>query len=199
VYALLAPYFSRLHSCFAQAHAVWASDIAPRFGRATKRTRANVIHDLTLDEVARIFDAIPGALPLEAQGRRLLRLTVAGGDHIVLQFKKLSGKMLPSNIKTQGTMAFYDEQRDLPGLPASVRLTLGYTVTKLGLFGGVFCVNTDGEQVRWSFEVPTPAVAAATPLRTSKHPGKSRVRAKPDATRKRGVKAPPKTSGDTET
>lgn len=156
----------------------------------TPRMRANVIHDLMIDEARTRFDGVPGTKLIESNARKMLWVApVAIDSPVLLQFKKLSEKSVPRNYPTQTALRF-DDQDSLPGIASTARVTIGYHLDNLGTeLLEVLAVCMNGKLPAWSYALAPTPTAAILPL----HPRKTGAsRLKP----KDGILVPFRPTGD---
>src|SRR5690349_20284311 len=77
----------------------------------TKRSRANIIHDLIRKASRRLFDEVRGVRQLDARGLYVLNFS----DDLIVRFKKFDATLCSSGIPTQQSLLFL-EQRELEGI-----------------------------------------------------------------------------------
>ncbi|MGO9246598.1 MAG: hypothetical protein ACLQDC_17720 [Verrucomicrobiia bacterium] len=76
---------------------------------------------------------------------------------VVIQFKKLNPKLLPSNYPTQLALAFDKQEtvNGLPGIPPTLpRLTVGYVPNRDSTgIAGIFVTYCVGENLKWYMDI----------------------------------------------
>jgi hypothetical protein len=120
---LLRPIASSLRASVEDAFTHYKERVAPVLpGLVTPTTRANVMHDLIVDQLRlRWPDHV-----FEAGKRWLLRIA----SDVVMQVKKLDEDRLPCNYPTRKAVTFA-RQEFLAEMPPATRLTLGYRLNDL--------------------------------------------------------------------
>lgn len=120
------------------------------------RSRACLVHDFI---VRRAIAALAG----EDSVRVLRRDETAKfifGDTVALRFKKASDNGLGSNIRTQATLDFVQQQMVLPGVPNAHKVEVVYVLNALQTqIDEVLVTARDGDSRLWSYPI-TPARTA---------------------------------------
>lgn len=116
----------------------------------TPRSRANIVHDLSVDHAKRLLYGIPGVRIEERKGLVLFVLR----ELVVIRIKKLGSDMKSCNIPTQQVIKFL-EQEELPAMPAfAVHLQAGYQLNSLQTkINGLFITWPNGEKIRKYWEL----------------------------------------------
>lgn len=182
---LLSPFEPVFVASIVDAYATWTAKTAPTITDPTKRSRATVLHDLIMANVARALDTVPGVSVL--RGRRvLLRVCLAGHPAVIVQFKKLNGERRPRNYPTR-TALLFDRQEPLAEIPPDTRLTVGYRLNKHGTaILDIHTVCMSGRGIAWLYEIMPAAPATLTlPIARPATPAR-RVRPTAAAASKRG-------------
>lgn len=170
VRSALAPHESRLYAVVENAFRRWLADGVRLVANPTARMRANVIHDLMIEEARVRFDGVPGVDLIEANARKMLILAPGAiANPLLVQFKKLTEKNTPTNYPTQTAMRF-DLQQPLPGIAQTGRVTIGYHLDSLGTeLLSVLAVYMNGTAPAWSYPLEK-STATVLPMRPAKSP-----------------------------
>lgn len=84
---------------------------------------------------------------------------------VALRFKKANESGVGSNIKTQATLGFVEQQQELPGIPGVHKVEMVYVLNRLQTkIDQVLVVARDGDHCLWSYEVTTDGGAAIVPM-----------------------------------
>lgn len=137
----------------------------------TKRGRANVVHDLSVDFLIKEFDDDRNVRISEKSGLHLFVFN----DMVALRLKKLDEEKKSSNIPTQ--QAFdYINQCELPTIPKALHLECGYILNSLETeIEGVFLTCPEGDRIAWFIELENPGIAHILRLSASTMPGQTGV------------------------
>lgn len=111
---------------------------------------------------------------------------------VVLRFKKADDSGMGSNIQTQATLKFVDQEQQLPGMPDVHKVELVYMLNRLqSRIEEVAVVARDGNVCLWSYAL-TPAESAAViplPLTNALEPARVKVKVKDvDTDQKKGLR-----------
>ena len=170
------PYENDLVQVIHEAWRRW-STLAPQFAKPTPRMRANVVHDLMVEEARKRFRNLPDVDVVDPPPRFLLRFE----GRILVHFKKLDRRLRSHNYPTQLALAF-GQQYQLPGIPDGTRITVGYLLDELCTeVNSVHAVLRKGNEIAWSYQLSTDALADRTDVLLLDHPavpGARRIRAK---------------------
>src|SRR5260221_1512051 len=96
-------------------------------GRASRRSRASLVHDLIVDGARRLFAGRAGVRIDEGRGF----LALGFGERVAVRVKKLNGAMRPSHMPTEQAHSFA-HQLSLFGEDAT-NLIAGYQLDPLGV------------------------------------------------------------------
>jgi hypothetical protein len=81
-------------------------------------------------------------------------------DQVVLRFKKADDRGLGSNIPTQASLEFTEQQYELPGMPGVHKIEVVYGLNRLQTqIDRVVVVARDGDVLLWEYAV-APATTA---------------------------------------
>jgi hypothetical protein len=150
---LLAPHLNDLAECIFEGWNRWndlAASNASLSYPLTSRSRATYVNDHMWNAVKTKFASAQDVQVVEtASGLRTLLIS----DRLTLRFKKLDGRLRPSNIPTR-QQEIFESQLTLDGLPEVTRLTIGYILnrvqTEIDKIAIVLRVN---KALIWSFMV----------------------------------------------
>lgn len=159
--------------------------MARRFAQPSARFRSNSIHELMVDEMRKIA----GESIFSSGGRSVLR----ADNDLVVQFKKIDSQGRTKNIKTTASDGWNTQQLGLPGIPDTMRVTLGYRLNRLNTeVIDVSMVARDGDQIIWRENMssnldmfaaePIAAATATTAVKATK-----KLSAKSEAVAARGA------------
>jgi hypothetical protein len=86
-------------------------------------------------------------------------------DKVALRFKKANDNGLGSNILTQATLGFVDQQQELPGLPDVHKVEVVYVLNRLQTrIEQVQVAARDGDTCLWSYDIAPDTSAKVIPL-----------------------------------
>jgi hypothetical protein len=149
---LLEPYFTAIKEAIMAGFKYYHRRYADESHRHHARSRANLVNDHIVDFANRNLAKFPGVKHLSVFGRKLFQVH----DEILLHFKKLDRRKLPSNYPTLFALDFMKQkQLELPGLPATLpRLIAGFVPSKdWARVEGVFITCPDGDKVAWYLDL----------------------------------------------
>jgi len=110
---LLEPYFTAIKEAIQAGFTYYHRRYADESHRHHARTRATLINDHIVDFANRNLARFPGVKHLSMFGRKLFQVD----DQLLLHFKKLDRRRLPSNYPTLFALDFIKQkQLELPGL-----------------------------------------------------------------------------------
>ncbi|MBK8133657.1 MAG: hypothetical protein IPK48_13485 [Gammaproteobacteria bacterium] len=125
------------------------------------RSRACLVYDFIVQRATAAFT--------DDQAVRVLRRDETAKfvftDSVVLRFKKANDKGLGSNIQTQATLGFVDQQYELPGLPNVHKVEVVYVLNRLQTqIKQVLVAARDGNVCLWNYVLAHEATAEIIPL-----------------------------------
>jgi hypothetical protein len=161
VRAALAPFETALYEAF---HAAWQDWHDLALGGKLKfvaRSRACLVYDFL---VQRIMAALSGDQSVHViEGDETVKLVFGGA--VALRFKKANENGLGSNIKTQATLGFVDQQQELPGMPGVHKVEMVYVLNRLQTkIDQVMVVARDGDACLWNYEIAPNRTASIVPM-----------------------------------
>jgi hypothetical protein len=144
---------------FKAVHGAWSDwRELPLAGRLLfpGRTRACLVHDFM---VQRAIAAWTGDRAVRVIRRdETAKFVVA--EQVLLRFKKADDRGLGSNIPTQASVDFTEQQHDLPGIPNVHKVEVVYALNRLQTqIDRVAVVARDGDSVIWDYAM-TPVTTA---------------------------------------
>ena len=156
-------------------------EVLPLFPLCTIRFRRNAMYDLMIQKARPLFQDVRGVRLIETRRGRILLTIDTPDSHLILRFKKVDNHLKPANYPTQESLAFNDQEPNLPGIPHGVRLTVGYLMnTDDTELQGVYIICSKGNYIYWEYPITlteqTPKVVVF-PTPDSQEPEK-RVRGK---------------------
>jgi hypothetical protein len=111
------------------------------------------------------------------------------GKRVLLRFKKANYYGLGSNIQTQATLGFVDQQLDLPGFPNMHKVELVYVLNHLRTqIDQAVIVARDGDACLWSYPLPMVSdavVPVPMPVPSADEPQGPRIKIRPADTEKK--------------
>jgi hypothetical protein len=152
--ATLKPFLPDLRACITRGWEQYHIQPVAQEGRASRRSRASLVHDLIVDGARRLFAGRPGVRIDEGRGF----LVLVFGERVAVRFKKLNGAMRPSHIPTEQAQSFV-HQLSLFGEDAT-NLIAGYQLDELGVtleHIAITCPRGDG--VAWYAMIDAPTMA----------------------------------------
>jgi hypothetical protein len=152
------PYFQDLSEIINGAWTAWEEfqKVAPDLWMPLRaRTRANFIYDHIVHRATEKFDnqeSKSKGIGLEEK-RGFLLIHIA--NKLTIRFKKFRGKKWQvSNVQTMQQVLF-SLQLDIPGLPKSTRVVVGYKLNELQTAIDQLAITCrSGEQLEWVIEIP---------------------------------------------
>jgi hypothetical protein len=127
VHAALGKYETRI---FGAVHRGWEDWRALQLGGRLMfpaRSRACLVYDFIVQRAEAAFADDSAIRTL----RRDETIKFVFGDSVLLRFKKAMDNGLGSNIQTQATLGFVDQQQELPGLPHVHKVEVVYVLNRL--------------------------------------------------------------------
>lgn len=172
--------------CVRRAWGTWRK-VAPAFAMPEPSTRAMIVWNGWTDAIRAEFGDTPSVRIVEKSDRIFLLFR----NKIAVRLKKVDEKLRTSNYPTK-TALQVDGQRGVPGAPMDTPiLTVAYTIdpqdpTKLSSIDVIYAVD---KSALWEYSLLEPAaVVQQLPLAPApKRVGRSRVTARREAARDRGV------------
>ena len=127
------------------------------------RTRACLVHDFM---VQRAIAAWAGDSAVSVIRRdETAKFVIA--DQVVLRFKKADDRGLGSNIPTQASLEFTEQQYELPGMPDVHKVEVVYALNRLQTqIDRVVVVARDGEVLLWEYGIAPETTAEIISLPT---------------------------------
>lgn len=127
------------------------------------RSRACVVYDFI---VQRAMTALADANDVRViQRDETVKFVFA--DTVALRFKKANDNGLGSNILTQATLGFVDQQQELPGMPNLHKVEVVYVLNRLQTrIEQVLVVARDHDTCLWSYDILPDTGAHIIPLPT---------------------------------
>lgn len=175
VRTILQPYEAKLMAAIAGAWDDWKA--LPLAGQLLfpGRSRACLVFDFF---VGRAITAFAGDTGVHVSRRDETAKFMFAGQ-VVLRFKKADDSGLGSNIRTQATLKFVDQESQLPGMPDVHKVELVYMLNRLQTqIDEVAVVARDGNVCLWSYVLTPAANAAVIPLPLADMPEPVRAKVK---------------------
>jgi len=158
--SILSPFLPAIYDAVAYGWNEYIMGIGDWGPDMTERSRASIVHDLTIRSAIQQLDGVSG-VRVEERNRLFLFIFE---DLIALRFKKLDDEKRSCNIPTQVTLDFLAQQ-EIPGIPSTLHLEAGYVLNKLqSVIEGVFMVCPSRDRVRWFWELQGPALGQVVQL-----------------------------------
>jgi hypothetical protein len=161
VRAALAPYESMLSRA---VHGGWDDWRAlPLGGRLLfpARSRACVVYDFIVQRAMAAFRDDQAVRAV----RRNETVKFVFAETVVLRFKKANDNGLGSNIQTQATLGFVEQQQQLPGLPNLHKVEVVYVLNRLQTrIDQVLVAARDGDVCLWNYDITPDTGAKVIPL-----------------------------------
>jgi hypothetical protein len=86
-------------------------------------------------------------------------------DRVLLRFKKADDRGLGSNIPTQASLNFVEQQQELPGIPDAHKVEIVYVLNRLQTqIDRVVVVARDGDERLWDYVIAPTDTAEVIPL-----------------------------------
>lgn len=125
------------------------------------RSRACLVYDFIAKNAVNALDGQAGVHILCKDET----VKILFDDRVVLRFKKASDNGLGSNIETQATMDFVDQQLALPGMPNAHKVEVVYILNHLRTqISQIAVVARDGDKCLWSYLLPIESDTAVIDL-----------------------------------
>jgi hypothetical protein len=150
VRGVLSPYEAALYQSVLGAWDEWkALSLGGRL-RYPARSRACLVHDFIVQQAITAFSSDPAIRVIERD--ETAKFVVA--ETVLLRFKKGDENGLGSNIRTQASMKFVEQQHELPGMPNAHKVEVIYTLNKLATkIDRLTVVARDGEVRLWDYDL----------------------------------------------
>jgi hypothetical protein len=156
VRSVLAPYETKL---FRAVHDAWDEWKALELGGRLlfpARSRACLVHDFMVQRACAAFSGDSAVRVI----RRDETAKFVFADQVLLRFKKADDTGLGSNIETQATLNFVEQQQELPGIPNVHKVEAVYILNKLSTqIERIVVVARDGDVRLWDYVI-APATTA---------------------------------------
>jgi hypothetical protein len=128
------------------------------------RSRACVVYDFVVQHAIAAF--VNDASIMVLTKNETIKFVI--NDVVVLRFKKASENGLGSNIQTQSTLDFIEQQQELPGLQSLHKVELVYVLNQLQTrIEDVMIVARDGNIRLWGYSITADANPTIVSLPTS--------------------------------
>ncbi len=161
VRAILSPYDSVL---FRAVHGGWNDWRAMELGGRLlfpARSRACVVYDFIVQRAMAVLRHDPAVRIIQRD--ETVKFIFA--ETVALRFKKANDKGLGSNIQTQATLGFVDQQQQLPGLPNVHKVEVVYVLNRMQTrVDEVLVAARDGDVCLWSYDIGPDTSARIIPL-----------------------------------
>ena len=161
VRAALANYETHI---FNAVHGGWEDWRALQLGGRllfTARSRACLVYDFIVQRAMAAFASDPAVHIVRRNETAKLVFTAA----VALRFKKANDNGLGSNIQTQATLGFVDQQQELPGLPNVHKVEVVYVLNRLQTkIEQVLVAARDGDVCLWNYVLTPTTTAEIIPL-----------------------------------
>lgn len=127
------------------------------------RSRACIVYDFITQ---RVMSALADDKAVRAVRRdETIKLII--GDSVALRIKKANENGLGSNIRTQATLEFVEQQLELPGLPNLHKVEAVYVLNPLQTkIDQVLVTARDGDTCLWSYAIAPDSGSKVIPLPT---------------------------------
>lgn len=136
------------------------------------RSRACLVYDFIVQRAIAMLDGESGVRIF----RRDETAKFIFADSVVMRFKKANGRGLGSNIETQATLGFVDQQQELPGLGNVHKVEVVYVLNALQTqISDVLVAARDGDIRLWTYPIAPETTAEVITLQTSATPIIERV------------------------
>lgn len=152
--AILDPFLADLRTCILRGWEQYHAQPVAQEQRASRRSRASLVHDLIVETAKRLFTGRAGVRIDEARGF----LALVFEDRVAVRFKKLNGAMRPSHIPT-GQAQSFAYQLLLFGEDAT-NLIAGYQLDVLGVnLEHIAITCPQGNGIAWYAMIDAPIAA----------------------------------------
>lgn len=149
---------------FQAVHGAWEDWRALQLGGRLyfpARSRACLVYDFIVQRATAAF-ADDSAIRVL---RRHETAKFVFADTVLLRFKKANDNGLGSNIQTQATLEFLDQQQELPGFPNAHKVEVVYDLNKLQTqIEQISVAARDGDDCLWSYVLTPDTTAEIIPL-----------------------------------
>lgn len=134
------------------------------------RSRACLVHDFFVQEAVRVWSDNDRVRVIEKDETAKFVFD----DLVVGRFKKADDRGLGSNIPTQATLSFTEQQQELPGIPNVHKVEVLYTLNRLHTqIERLDVVARDRDIVLWSYQIEPGAQSSAEIIPLSVAPSDS--------------------------
>jgi len=135
------------------------------------RSRACLVYDFIVQRAMAALHGDPAVRIIQRD--ETARFIFA--DSLALRFKKANGNGLGSNIQTQATLIFVEQQQELPGLPHAHKVEVVYVLNALQTQIAEVLVTARDRDIRlWSYAITPEANAEVISLATPTTPAAER-------------------------
>lgn len=125
------------------------------------RSRACLVYDFIVQRAEAAFTEDGHVRTL----RRDETIKFVFGDSVLLRFKKATDNGLGSNIQTQATLGFVDQQQELPGLPHVHKVEVVYVLNQLQTqIEQVLVAARNNNVCLWNYVLRSETTAQIIPL-----------------------------------
>lgn len=166
---LLSSDLQTIRSCIRGAWDSYQQLYSPALrARHTPLSRATLVHDEMVQQAEKEFDGRTGVVM-----QRIQRMFVVSfGPHLVIRFKKFDDTFRVSNIPTEQSMSFINQQLELPGVERATKLHAGYRLNSLETaLEGVYLVCPRGHGHEWILDLDDLDAAADNVVTFPTKPG----------------------------
>jgi hypothetical protein len=127
------------------------------------RTRACLVHDFMVQRAIACWAGDSAVRVIRRD--ETAKFVIA--DQVVLRFKKADDRGLGSNIPTQASLEFTEQQYELPGMPDVHKIEVVYALNRLQTqIDRVVVVARDGEVLLWEYAIAPETTAEIISLPT---------------------------------
>lgn len=140
-----------IRNCVRGAWDTYQSQYSPALrARHSALSRAALVHDEMVLQAEKEFEGRANAATQRVQRMFVLSF----GSNIVIRFKKFDEKFRVSNIPTQQSESFINQQFELPGVDRATKLHAGYRLNSLETaLEGVYLVCPQGNGHEWILDL----------------------------------------------
>ena len=114
------------------------------------RARACLVHDFMVQRAIAVW-ADDGAVRV-VQQNETAKFVV--NNRVLLRFKKADDRGLGSNIPTQASLSFVDQEQELPGIPDAHKIEIVYVLNRLQTqIERIVVVARNGDERLWDYAI----------------------------------------------